>query len=274
MDKTRVFIMGDLHGDFAPIRDFCTLMNSSYDDSYRIHEGDVLILLGDLGVNFFLNHRDKKFKERLGKYGLTYFVIRGNHDMRPSEIFRKNPQDWDMQTFFGGGVYVEKAYPYIKYALDIPFQYNINGHSVLTYPGAYSVDKYHRLKNGWTWFEDEQPNEAEKLIGKLLAESAPYWDIILSHTCPKIYTPADLFLSGVDQSLVDDSMERYLGEIERKIDYKLWCWGHFHATRIYPRFDQSDRVMLFNMDVLDLNKYFETDNTLESLITIHKDWAA
>lgn len=271
MNKTNVYMIGDLHGDFKPVRDFCTQMNSSQDESRHIHEGDVLIVLGDFGANYFFDYRDRNFKQKLGKYNLTYFVVRGNHEERPSNIHRQHPQDWEIQSFFGGEVYVEKAYPYIKYAADIPSHYNINGHSVLSLPGAYSVDKYRRIHNGWSWFPDEQMSDDEMALGKMIVQECPKWDIVLSHTCPVCYEPTDLFLSVVDQSMVDKSMERYLGEIERELDYKLWCWGHYHADRVCPRFDESDRVMLFNTSVLDLNKYFETDNTYNSLIKIHKD---
>jgi 3-oxoacid CoA-transferase subunit A len=270
MTQNKIFLLGDIHGDFQPVRDFCAYMNSIPNVDKRIHEGDTLILLGDVGANFFFNYRDEKLKEKLGKYGLTYFIVRGNHEERPSICYRQNPDKWHMETYFMGSVYVENDYPYIKYAADIPFQYNINGYSCLVLPGAYSIDKYKRLKEGISWFENEQLTPEEMDIGRMIVKACPQWDIVLSHTCPVCYEPTDLFLSAIDQSMVDKSMERYLGEIERELDYKLWCWGHYHATRIYPRFNKSDRVMLFNDTVLDLNKYFETNNPYESLINFPK----
>lgn len=266
----RVLLMGDIHGSYKPVRDLATYLNSTFDPNKRVDISDTLILLGDVGANFFFNHRDEGFKEKLGKYGFTYFIVRGNHEERPSNLYHQNPDKWHMEQYFYGDVYVENDYPYIKYAADMPFQYNIHGHSVLTLPGAYSVDKYKRLQNGWSWFKDEQMTEDEMNIGRMIIKACPQWDLVLSHTCPVIYEPTDLFLGCVDQSLVDKTMERYLGELERELDYKLWCWGHYHANRIYPRFDQSDRVMLFNDNYLDLDLYFEKDNPYEALIDFHK----
>ena len=53
-------------------------------------------------------------------------------------------------------------------------------------------------------------------------------------------------------------MERWLGNIEYKTDYTLWCFGHFHQTRIYPKDWENNRqsLMLYNDVVLDLNSFF------------------
>lgn len=265
----RVWLMGDIHGSVNSIRDFALYINTTYDKDLKLDFSDTLILLGDVGANYYFNYRDNEFKKKLGKYNITFFCIRGNHEDRPSNCYKRNPSDWHLEEYFGGSVYVENNYPYIKYAADMPFQYNIHGHSVLTLPGAYSVDKYKRLENGWSWFKDEQLTEDEQFIGKMLVKACPQWDIVLSHTCPIIYEPTDLFLDCVDQSMVDKTMERYLGEIEQNLDYKIWFWGHYHANRIYPRFNKSDRVMLFNTEVFDLDKYFETNNPYDAIIKFH-----
>ena len=61
---------------------------------------------------------------------------------------------------------MENEFPHIKYALDevalywIPYGEN-KYYQTLVIPGAYSVDKYYRLQNGWSWFEGEQLTAAE-----------------------------------------------------------------------------------------------------------------
>ena len=263
-----VFVLGDIHGAYQPVQNFYNYLNSLDTPLDNV----TLILLGDVGANFFFDERDTAFKKKLGEYNLTYFLIRGNHEERPSVCYRKEPEKWNLETYFGGSVYVENDFPYIKYAADTPFQYNINGHSCLTLPGAYSVDKEYRIQNNLGWFKDEQLTSAEMQIGEMLVKSDPQWDIVLSHTCPICYEPTDLFLSSVNQKVVDKTMERYLGELEYNLDYKLWCWGHYHQTRVYPKFDDSDRIMLSNDIVLDLNKYFDTLDSYNSLIKIiHKE---
>lgn len=262
----KIWIMGDIHGDFKPIRDF------SYWNLNRQTEDDVIILLGDVGLNFFFNYRDEKFKEKLGKYHMTYFVIRGNHEERPSVCAERDPANWHKERFFDEMVWVENKYPYIKYAMDYPAFYVINGYKTLIIPGAYSVDKIHRLKNGMSWFEGEQLTENEMFIGKNLVNMYGQFDLILSHTCPIIYQPTDLFIGAVDQSTVDNTMERYLGEIENNLaPYKLWIWGHYHQTRVYPQNYKGNPLMLFNDAIFDLTHFQEDENPYNSLHKLHRE---
>ena len=79
-------------------------------------------------------------------------------------------------------------------------------------------------------------------------------DLVLSHTCPSLFTPTDLFLTFIDQSTVDKSTEQFLGELEFKLKYHLWLFGHFHADRLErPHVEQ----------------YF---NNIEELSTIWSRW--
>jgi 3-oxoacid CoA-transferase subunit A len=114
---------------------------------------------------------------------------------------------------------------------------------------------------GWSWFENEQLTQEEMNEGlELINILNNKCDLVLSHTCPIIYEPTDLFLSCVDQSMVDKSMERYLGEIEYTLDYKAWCWGHYHQHREYPSPDGRRRLMLMH-DVVRLKDVMETEAT-------------
>ncbi len=223
-----IWIMGDIHGDYFPVRNFYQHNKKNLSDDFR---ENVLILLGDVGINYFLNNKDEKIKNKLEHFPFTYFCIRGNHELRPSELEEKWPAQWHKEKFFGNTVYVEDHHPRILYALDGGGEYNINGKSVLVIPGAYSVDKFYRLSHGWTWNPTEQLNEDEKKTLKDNLKS--HYDIILSHTCPLSWQTyiSDLFLSQVDQSSVDNSMEQFLDEVAATTDYDMWYWGHYHDNR-------------------------------------------
>lgn len=261
----KIYLMGDIHGSWKPVRD----LYQRHPYTFNANE-NTLILLGDAGLNFFFNHRDEEFKKKLGKFPFTYFVVRGNHEERPSICAERNPSKWEREPFWGWWVWVEKEYPYIKYAEDcvafyhIPYKEEENERctpsfaNTLIIPGAYSVDKYRRLEAGWSWFPQEQLSESEKLAGLHLIEQKEWkCDLVLSHTCPIIYEPTDLFLSVVDQSMVEKDMERYLGHIEYRLDYKAWLWGHYHQFRDYSRTDERYRTMLFNDAAIDLADYME-----------------
>ena len=258
----KYFVIGDLHASFKPIRDFHLRHNTEkeYNEAEKI-----MICLGDFCVNYFLDdgaegqHRDRQIKEKLGKYPFTFFVIRGNHEERPENLAKKDMSKWHFEQFLGGVVLVENDFPYIKYANDVPDFYQIGDYRTMVFPGAFSVDKEYRLMMGYSWFEGEQLTESEMQIGREMVGLFGGCDLVLSHTCPIAWEPRDLFLSFIDQSKVDKSMELYLGEIETKLDYKAWLWGHYHAYRDYPRTDGRFRTMLYNQEVIDLEQYMNND---------------
>lgn len=244
----KIWITGDLHGRFQSIRNFC--------ESGRIDptETNYLIILGDFGGNYFFNYRDNNFKEKLSKYSekynLTYFVIRGNHEERPSNCAEKNPDDWHLDIFWNGLVWIENKYPFIKYAFDEPSLYDIEGKKALVFPGAYSPDKNYRLANGYSWFSEEQMTDDEMGIGLQLLKENPKCDYIFSHTCPLMFEPyiCNLFLPQISQKTIDKSTERYLNNIIDMCEYKRYYFGHFHDNRNIPPYQAT---MLFH-DVVEL----------------------
>lgn len=158
---------------------------------------------------------------------------------------------------YEGIIYIEKEFPNIEYLADIPAIYRFAGYKTLSVSGAYSVDKWGRLRNYWQWFENEQLSEKEMQYGRSLVEKEKSVDLVISHTCPIAYEPRDLFLTTIDQSKIDKSMEIYLGEIEATLNYRRWAFGHFHADRLFPWDGDKEKLMLFNESVVDLNKYME-----------------
>ena len=261
----RIWAIGDIHGSYAPIENFWERNKNTINFS---RETDCIILLGDVGTNYYLNKRDKKFKNKLQTYPFTYFCIRGNHEERASTVASQNPDKWYLKNFFNNKVYIENDFPYINYALDEVTVYLINNYKTLVIPGAYSVDKYYRIYNKWPWFKDEQLSSKEIDDGRCIVEKYNYnFDLILSHTCPIAYEPRDLFLSQIDQSKVDKTMECFLGEIEWNTTYKLWVWGHYHSYRIYPQFQNSQCIMLSaGEEAINVQEW------LENIKEIHKKY--
>jgi len=211
-----IYITGDKHGNYQSVFDFCKNNNTSKED--------ILIVLGDAGINYYLDGRDKYLKSDLNEYPITFFSIHGNHEERPENI-----NSYQDKLFHNGKVFYEKEYPNLLFAKDGEI-YNFNGYRVLVIGGAYSVDKYYRLRYGYNWYSSEQPDElTKKHVLEVLKNNKI--DIILSHTCPYKYLPREMFLSGIDESMVDNSTEYFLDEIESNNDYLKWYCGHFHTDK-------------------------------------------
>lgn len=269
--NNQIYILGDVHQSFKPIRDLYNTLTHDIDIEKHPDNTDTLILLGDSGANFFFDFHDRNFKNKLGKYNFTYFIIRGNHDARAEDCAAAHPSDWHIEQYFRNSVLVENDYPYIKYAQDKPALYNINGYSTMIFPGAYSVDKIYRIQHNLGWFKNEQLSAEEMAIGDQMVKELGSCDMVLSHTCPKIYQPTDLFLPVIDQAMVDDTMERWLGQIEFNLDYKLWFFGHYHLMRVYPEYENRQVTMLSNDAVFHLNSYQKGYNIYDSFVYIRTD---
>lgn len=211
-----VYITGDIHGALTPILNLF--------EEYSLKQNDIIVLLGDVGINYYGDIRDIRKKHIMNKYGTIFFCIHGNHENRPQNIESYKEKEWR-----GGRVLYENAFPNILFPVDGDI-FDLEGNKCIVIGGAYSVDKYYRLKNGWNWWEDEQPTNAVKAyVDKQIAENKV--DVIFSHTCPYKYRPVECFLPMVNQSTVDDSTERWLDTIESKVDYKAWYCGHWHTNK-------------------------------------------
>ena len=213
-----IYITGDTHARFERVELFCKENNTSKDD--------ILIILGDAGLNYYCNKRDTKLKEYVSSLPIIIFSIHGNHEERPFNI-----DSYKLLDFCGGKVWIEDEFPNLLFAKDGEV-YDFNGISTLVVGGAYSVDKFYRQMMGYMWFKDEQPSEEIKREVENKLNSVDWRiDCVLSHTTPVKYEPVEWFLSGINQSTVDKSTELWLDTIENKLDYKKWYCGHYHGEK-------------------------------------------
>lgn len=210
-----IYLTGDTHGNFKRIKRFCEENHTNVDD--------ILIVLGDNGVNFTGGARDKWLKTSLANYPITFFLIRGNHDRRPSSL-----KTISKVSKFGNECYTEE-YSNIYYGIDGK-QYLFDEKKCLVIGGAYSVDKFYRLEYcPDAWFANEQLSEVEmkKIIDDV---SGKKYDFVLTHTAPEQMIPYEslpMRLTGIDKS-----MEYFFDKLHGNITYKKWYCGHFHIEKV------------------------------------------
>jgi 3-oxoacid CoA-transferase subunit A len=250
-------LTGDTHGNVASRLEKIHMFLPSFKP-----EETAVIILGDAGLNFWLNKTDKKNKERTSAFGYTIYCVRGNHEERPENLPEYHLEfDGNVDNF----IYIDDNYPNIRFFAD-GVKYNIDGYSILAIGGAYSVDKWYRLskveskdiynpkKTGW--FPDELLNEDEReaILEDIKGNK---YDFVFSHTCPLEWEPRDLFLSFVDQDSVDKSMEIWFDEVKDNINWGIWCFGHFHA-------DRAERP--------HVEQYYERYETLNDIVKRWKEY--
>ena len=235
-------VTGDTHGGMSAISRVGNIHRNMED---CVPEYTGIIILGDAGLNFYLNGTDKKYKKQLNDMGYYIYCVRGNHEERPENIpGMVLVEDENVKNL----VWFQEEFPNIRYFVD-GNEYNIGGHSALVIGGAYSIDKWYRLaRAGYApeeaetanpkkcgWFKDELLTQEEmEAIGKKVLNKR--YDFVLSHTCPMSWEPVDLFLRGIDQSQVDKSMEVWMDALKNCIDWRVWLFGHFHADRVEREF--------------------------------------
>ncbi|MDE7120886.1 MAG: metallophosphoesterase [Oscillospiraceae bacterium] len=213
-----IYLTGDTHRDFERIFDFCAENDTTLED--------VLIILGDAGINYFLDESDHKLKKELSTLEVTLLCIHGNHEERPFMLDSYLEKEWH-----GGTVYYEEEFPHLLFAKDGEI-YDLDGRKAIAIGGAYSVDKFYRLSGGAPWFPTEQPSD-EIMDDVECALDKAGWkiDVVLSHTAPLKYEPREEFLDTIDQSTVDKTTEKWLDTIEDRLHYERWYCGHYHCSK-------------------------------------------
>ena len=212
-----IWITGDKHGDFSAVEAFCK--------KWQTRREDTLIILGDAGINYFSDGRETELKEALAALPITLFCVHGNHEARPETL-----PGYTLQDAFGGKAYVDPRYPNQLFPVDGAI-YQIGSQRTLIIGGAYSVDKFIRLRNRWHWFADEQPSDEIKARTEAALEALNWQvDTVLSHTCPKSQMPLEKIPPLASEwGPVDDSTELWLETIRKKLSFYRWYAGHFHV---------------------------------------------
>ena len=211
-----IYLTGDTHREFHRIQQFCERMETTTDD--------IMIILGDAGINYYCDHRDNNLKNELADLPITLFCIHGNHEERPYLTGNYEEKEWH-----GAIAYIEEAYPNLIFAKDGEI-YDFNGKKAIAIGGAYSIDKYYRLSHGEAWFESEQADEEIMRYVEAQLDACDWQvDYVLTHTVPIECEPVWAFIPGFDLSRVDKSMEKWLQQIMDNLEFEKWYAGHYHV---------------------------------------------
>lgn len=213
-----IYVTGDIHGDSK------RFLGAEYYFDSEDSDENIIVALGDFGANYYCGVKDYPFRHAANSINAKWYAVRGNHEARPQ----------NMPGFYlayddvvGGDVWTDPEFPNLRYFKDFGI-YNIGKYKCAVIGGAYSVDKFYRLKNGYAWYEDEQLSQEEMDECSRMLEGKDV-DFVFSHTCPLQWEPRELFMPIVDQGSVDNSTEIWMDELKDKFKWKYWLFGHFHG---------------------------------------------
>lgn len=260
----KYYVTGDIHGDFSDLScrikqnriktGDCLIILGDAGFNYFQNARDIILKsrANDLDIILFCiqgNHEIRPanistYKTKVWNKGKVWY----ESDF-PNLLFAKDGEIYNIngnKTLVIGGAYsVDKYYRAARFFMNynsmipLPIFKNLiklaEGNNDIKPEDKKEVDEFLISDNmafvNFSWWKDEQISEKDKEKINALLSATNKFDIILSHTCPLKFEPTEVFIKGLNQDLVDKSMESWLNEIEEKTNYKKWYAGHFHTNK-------------------------------------------
>ena len=195
-----IYFISDIHGefDFKGLKKYLDIATPN----------DLLIILGDVGLNFDATKENREFTEKFLKIKRKVAFIEGNHEN--FEFLDSFPiEEWQ------GGVVNRLTENIVR--LRRGNVYNIGGYKFFTFGGCKSSPKWKQMG---LWYDGEEPTKSEcDFAIKRLENIGNKVDFILTHKY-------ELEESGNTGCELLFSLCKYLDE---NIAYKKWLSGHWHT---------------------------------------------
>lgn len=197
-----IYLLSDMHG----IR---TDGIKKYLEIYK--EGDMLIILGDLGIKFEKTEENREFTDYFLSIDKPILLVEGNHENHA--YLNSFPEE----DFCGGRV--NKITENIL-RLKRGHIFTLEGKTFFVMGGCKSSAKW---KTMGLWFEGEEPTPEEVSFAyENLRANGNKVDFVLTHKYhPDIHGEDPLTLEGLKDY------------IEANVDYCHWYAGHWHKDIIY-----------------------------------------
>lgn len=172
---------------------------------------------GDFGFVWDGSNTDRYWLDWFESKPWTTCFVDGNHENH--RMLAELPEtEWN-----GGRVHV--ARPHVLHLMRGEV-FDIAGTTVLAMGGAASHDREWR-KEGKSWWPEEMPSETEMERCRRNLDAAGWKvDYVVTHEAP-----ADLagdLCWECNRPFEDDPLQNFLGEIDRRLDFKTWFFGHYH----------------------------------------------
>ncbi len=250
-----LYITGDTHNT----EDMSNLSSKNMklccmEQGVDFHDITAAIVLGDFGLPWSsdceideagIHPPDPTDRYLLKWYNQKPFkilAVMGNHDNY--DVIEKLPE----VEMFGNKVLKLSDNVYYLKRGEI---YTIEDKRFLVLGGAMSDDKAWR-KSHESWWEQEEWSEGEKNV---LSSKLPdiQVDYVLSHTGPSagIALTDDFFLNEKYLAeLRNDSTVVLNDDIDAKLSYKKWFFGHWHSDWGYEHYSESKYVPLYHQGIV------------------------
>lgn len=211
------YITGDVHGGC----DLQKVLDWDEEVGQNLGPGDYLIVAGDFGYPWDYSAEETDEILWLESRPYTVLFVDGNHERY--DFWAERPyEDWH-----GGKVQRLRDRGRIR-RLCRGEVFDICGASVFTMGGATSVDRDFRVPYA-TWWPQEQPGEQNFAEAREALEANKWQvDYVVTHTCADSMLRAALYPGKGWERPDRDRLTGFLEELEGRLSYKRWYFGHFH----------------------------------------------
>ena len=195
-----IYLLSDLHGDYS-LPGFMDYLENKSDD-------DLLIILGDTGLEFEKTEENKEFTEKFLSVKKNIALIDGNHENFP--YLNSFPEEkWN-------GGRVRRLSEQIV-LLERGNVYNIDGKSFFVFGGCKSSPKWHEMG---LIYPGEEPTDEEINCAHANLEKYNFKvDYVLTHKYEE--TPPR-------GKTVCEQLQKLNRFIDDNVSFKKWYSGHWH----------------------------------------------
>ncbi len=245
-----IYITGDTHGDY---RRFSVPI---FPEQKQMTKDDYVIICGDFG--FWSDDKEQYYWLKwLDEKPFTTLWVDGNHENY--DLLATYPEEeWN------GGM-IQRIRPSILHLMRGQV-FTIDGCRIFTFGGAQSHDiddgilepddpnlalKRKRLDregaayrvNHVSWWKEELPSAEECEVGRRNLEKVGNMvDFVVTHCAP---TDVQRLLDEEEFEYVPDRLTDYLEEVEHRLDFKKWFFGHYHQNK-----NVTDRFLLLYEQII------------------------
>lgn len=254
-----IYFTGDTHCSFE--RFYNRGLARNY---HKLTENDYVIVCGDFGLCWAKSKEFEYNCDFFTRKKFTILWVQGNHENY--DMIAEYP----VEEWHGGKVRHIVRNKVIL--LERGQVFNIDGETFFTFGGASSHDiqggilnrddldfATNRRKaiesglpfriNHESWWKEELPSATEMQEGLYNLIKCNYKvDYVITHCCS---TSMQRILEGyLERTLVPDTLTDYFQDLEEKLEYKHWFFGHYHLD-----IDIDDRHTLLYYSIIPLSNY-------------------
>ena len=221
------FITGDTHGEYARFLKGCIPFIET------MNNRDYLFISGDFGFVSKSNKEKIMILDELEKLPFTLLFVDGNH-----EHFH-DLNSFDIEEYCGGKIHrIRKNIIHLMRSQ----VYTIEGKTIFTMGGGYSLDEKQRIE-GLDYFKEEMPSDEEYDEALLnLKKHNNKVDYIISHSANE---RTIWYMKSPHRKELQ--LNSFLQYIEETVTYKHWYFGHFHLDK-----DLTDKQTVLWFDIRDI----------------------